>query len=353
MKRKSFTYRRHATVICFFFGLCVLCPPMNAQTALIPKEVYVGDEAEIRFEFSYEDNLFVSGDTSLSVTAAALEASGAPAGLLSNPDYTVQKITLSGNAPLYVLSFFFVPWKTGSLDVGAFDLASVFEISVQPLPIDIPPVEIQSITAKTGEKNIRQPLGPLIIPGTTYIVFGFCALILIFTAVLVGIFLRLPRIRNFFNPLFARLFSSHNYLKACRGLSVLKKKGASLTPAVFCTRLSSIVRNYLEARFAHPFTAKTTAELTGAFSEFFACSASEKSYECMHNLYEVCARCDYLRFCGKNRIDFPIEERFSLIEKTHTALIYFEQPEEPEENADKNKAEIRSGTPLVHKGGGA
>jgi len=314
----------------------------DTQPALIPKEVYVGDEAEIRFEFSFTGNLFnektLSSSTAHSISrpASLSVCSDEITARLSNGDYTVKKLSLSGIGNFYVLSIFFIPWKTGELDMEPFDLASVFELTASPLFIDIPSVPIQSISEKTGEKKLRPVRGPLIIPGTTYIVFLFCAFILLFIAGFIFVLVRFSFIRTFAKSFFARIFSSRNYLKACRELLFLEKNAAKLDAPLFCSRLSNLIRIYLEKRFMQPFRAKTSGELVSAFSAVFAGTASDKSVEYMHELYEVCARCDYIRFCGVKKPDFSAEERLSHIEKTRRALVYFEQPEEPEANDERH-----------------
>ena len=332
-----------------FYTLILLVLPIfpaaqSTQAALIPKDVYVGDEAEIRFAFSFAGSLFSPDMSGLSGGAQGELAPARTAGkqaslstseekiteLLSNDGYTVKKLTLSGSGNLYVLSVFFIPWKTGELDMAPFDLASVFELSASPLFIDIPVVQIQSISEKTGEKNLRPVRSPLIIPGTTYVVVLFSALILVLCAAGLAVLFRFKLIRNFAESFFARIFSSRNYLKACRELLFLEKNGGEMDAALFCRRLSALIRIYLEKRFMQPFTTKTSGELTASFSALFAGTASETSCEYIHELYEVCARCDYIRFCGIQNPDFSAEERLFHIGKTRKALVYFEQPEEPE-----------------------
>ena len=112
--------RRFYTLI--LLALPIFSAAQSTQAALIPKEVYVGDEAEIRFEFSFAGNLF-SPDTSglsggMQERVAPSRTAGRQANLstseekisehLSNSDYTVKKLTLSGNGNLYVLSVFFI-----------------------------------------------------------------------------------------------------------------------------------------------------------------------------------------------------------------------------------------------------
>ena len=336
-------------LLSFFLCAAVLFA-LDGRVSVMPKDVYVGDEAEIRFEFSFAEKLF-EGDSPLLNARAFADVSDmsdiSPGSrsekkelkrIFFTDDYTIQSMRLKGSPPSYVLSIVFIPWKTGEIDIPAFDLSPVLGLSVRPFLTDIPPVHIQSITEKTGEKQLRPVKGPIIIPGTTYAVFAFCAVLLLFFAVVTALLIRFALIRGFFQAFFERMFSSQSFRAVCRELLFLEKRGQALPAGVFCTRLSRLVRSYLENRFSYPFTAKTSAELVPAFSEFFAHSASERSYAYMQDLYEVCARCDYIRFSGESV--FPCEERIDSVQRVRSALLYFEQPEEHEAENQKTEEAV-------------
>ena len=336
-------------VLSFFLCAAVLFA-LDGRVSVMPKDVYVGDEAEIRFEFSFAEKLFEGDSPSLNVQAFTdvSDMSDVSSGSRSEneelkrifftDDYTIQSMRLKGSPPSYVLSIVFIPWKTGEIDMSAFDLSSVLGLSVRPFLTDIPPVHIQSITEKTGEKQLRPVKGPIIIPGTTYAVAAFCAVLLLFFAVVTALLIRFALIRGFFQAFFERMFSSQSFRAVCRELLFLEKRGQALPSGVFCTRLSRLIRSYLENRFSYPFTAKTSSELVPAFSEFFAHSASERSYAYMQDLYEVCARCDYIRFSGESV--FSREERIDSVQRVRSALLYFEQPEEREAENQKTEEAV-------------
>ena len=333
----------------FSCAAALFCVP-DGRVSVMPKDVYVGDEAEIRFEFSFAEKLF-EGDSPLLNARSFADVSDmsdiSPGSRSENEelkrifftdDYTIQSMRLKGSPPSYVLSIVFIPWKTGEIDMSAFDLSTVFSLSVRPFLTDIPPVHIQSITEKTGEKQLRPVKGPIIIPGTTYAVFAFCAVLLLFFAVVTALLIRFALIRGFFQTFFERMFSSQSFRAVCRELLFLEKRGQALPAGVFCTRVSRLIRSYLENRFSYPFTAKTSSELVPAFSEFFAHSASERSYAYMQDLYEVCARCDYIRFSGESV--FSREERIDSVQRVRSALLYFEQPEEREAENQKTEEAV-------------
>ena len=313
-----------------FSALCTLPVFAAERVQLIPKDVYIGDEAEIRFSFAWNGSLFQTGGVLDSDNADILNQ------VFDSQNYTVKRLRLFSENGLYVLSVIFIPWQTGQIDIVSFDLSDIFTLSVKPLLIDIPPITIQSAAEKTGQKTLRPSAAPLIIPGTTYVVYAFVACAFVLCALAVVLVMRFTAVRRAVISFFERIFSSRNYLSACRTLLSLERS-KDIEQSVFCERLSHEVRRYLEGRFAHPFSACTASELYAAFCALFAGTASEKAYIAMESLCEVCIRCDFVRFAGVYAHTAPVtdNERLRLIDTVRQAFIYFEQPEEPEkENAD-------------------
>ncbi len=303
--------------------------PMFSQTVnLVPKEVYVGDEAEIRFSFDWNGELFSPTNERLvnTVTAAAIDES------LDNT-YTIKSMQLLPTKSGYELSIVFIPWKAGVLDLEAFDIATIFDIQTSSLLIDIPEVEIQSILAQTNEKDLRAPVGPVIIPGTTYILVAIVILTLVLCLLIIIILARLAVIKSWLKSFFGKIWASNNFKKASKDLMILSKNSRSLDARVFAAKLSVIIRTYLEGRFLHPFTAETTSSFFVVFDELFAGTVSVKANECLQDLYEICARCDFLHYAGYETERAPLTqaESDSLIERTRDAIVFFEKDSDDDE----------------------
>lgn len=310
-----------------FSALCNVYVFAGDPVQLIPKDVYIGDKAEIRFSFAWNGSLFQSAGVLDSDNADILNH------VFDSQNYTVKRLRLFAENGSYVLSVVFIPWQTGQIDIASFDLADIFTLSVKPLLIDIPPVTIQSAVEKTGQKTLRPSAAPLIIPGTTYVVYAFVACIFVLCALAIVLVMRFTFVRRTIISFFERIFSSRNYLSACRTLLSLEHS-KDMGQNVFCTRLSHEVRRYLEGRFLHSFSACTASELYAAFCALFAGTASEKAYVAMESLCEVCMRCDFVRFAGSYAHKAPLtdDERLRLIDTVRQALMYFEQPEEEPES---------------------
>ncbi len=326
----AFSRNKKCIILCVFFA--ALFSLYAQETTLIPKDVYVGDIAEIRFNFDWEGDLFSenAGESVTFVTASTIDKS------LEN-NYTIKSMQLLPSTDGCVLSILFIPWKAGELDVAAFDLATVFDLSVNSLLIDIPTVQIQSILAKTGDTEIKPPVPPVIVPGTTYALVAFAFVLLVFLLLIIIICARITVIRMRLKLFFGKIFVNNNFKKAIKSLIVLSKQSEKIDAKVFASTLSGIIRLYLEGRFSHRFTAETTSSLFSVFNTMFAGTASDKASDFLEDLYEVCFRCDFLHYAGNETEKAPLtkDEMYLLIEKTKQALVFFEKDSGEEEGAIK------------------
>ncbi len=300
-----------------------------AQTLSIsPKEVYVGDEAEIRFSFEWNGELFSNHEEQLVhvIHSSSIEES------LDN-SYTIKSLQLFPSHNGYELSIIVVPWKAGTLNLEPFDLATLFDINTTSILIDIPEIEIQSILAQVHEKEIRAPLGPVIIPGTTYILVVIVIILFVLCLLIVIILIRFPLIKAWVKSFVGKIWASDNLKKASKDLILLSKHSSSLEAKIFAARLSIIIRTYLEGRFYHPFTAEATSSFFTIFDELFAGTTSSKAESFLQDLYEICVRCDFLHYAGNETEKAPLTqaEIESLIERTRQAIIYFEKDADSDE----------------------
>ncbi len=329
---RHFTLLFNKKGIIFYILFVTFFSLYGQETTLIPKDVYVGDVAEIRFKFDWEGNLFAKNaeDRITLVTASTIDKS-------LEHNYTIKSMQLFPSSNGYILSVFFIPWKTGELEFIAFDLATVFELTVNSLLIDIPTVQIQSILTQTGDTEIKPPVPPVIVPGTTYalIVFAFFSLVILLLIVIVCA--RITIIRMWVKAFLGKIFVSNNFKKATRSLLTLSKQSEKIEPRVFASTLSGIIRVYLEGRFSHRFTAETTSSFFSIFNEMFAGTASERASLFLEDLYEVCFRCDFLHYAGHEIEKAPLtkDEKYLLIERTKKALVFFEKDTDEDDGASE------------------
>ncbi len=118
------------------------------------------------------------------------------------------------------------------------------------------PVEITGY-AEAGD-TVPDPPGPMLIPGTR-LFFGFLFFILSFSIFLIYYF-----IRFFYKPVKSGIGDMLREVEIKKILSAIRSidKELSLTaPGVFCSRINSLFKQYLEKRLASPFLSLTSAEI--------------------------------------------------------------------------------------------
>lgn len=316
-----------------FIVLITLSSFTYSQTiSLIPNEVYIGDTAEIRFNFTWNGNLFVEDNTVTKVTQTNLDNT------LQN-DYTIQSMELYPSNNGYTFSIIFSPWVIGPLDIQPIDIAAIFNLTTNSLIIDIPEVEIKSIfTAINDKKVIQEPIGPVIIPGTSYFLIIFITLIFILVLLLIIALTRINSIKQGIYKIISSILLSNNVKKACKKLNLLEKQISNITTKEFASQLSQIIRVYLEKHFSHPFTAETTTNFPAVFATIFENNTTEEGKNHMNNLFEVCTICDFLHY-GENEAEkntTSLEEKQSLILKTKEAFLFLEKPTPIQKDKEEN-----------------
>ena len=306
-----------------FLLLCLTCSYAFSQTtSLIPSEVYIGDTAEIRFTFPWNEDIFAnSPDAEKKVFFSDLDKS------LSH-DYTIKSMELFNTTKGYVLSIIFSPWKTGPLDLEPLDISAIFNVEGKSLVIDIPEIEIQSIfNAVNVIKEIQAPSGPVVMPGTSYIIIVCIAIILIIILLIIIVLIHFKSIKKQTACIFSQVFKSGNIKKTNKQLTFLLKNVHSLELQDFASHLSQIIRLYLEKRLAHPFTAETTSNFPHVFESILEKNSQAETRTNVNTLFEICTLCDFFHYAGieAEKKTVTIEERIKLLNKTQVACLFLEK----------------------------
>ena len=309
--------------IVLFFVISFFATHVFSETmSLIPNEVYIGDTAEIRFSFPWNGTLFED------VSTATTKITFPPLDRDLSSDYTIKSMELFNSAEGYTLSIIFSPWKIGKLDVQPIDIATIFDIVPDSLVIDVPEIEIQSIfTATDAQREIQHPAGPVVIPGTSYLIILFSVLILVILLLITIILIRFHSIKKVISRVFSRLFLSANLKRASKRLSFLSKNAATLGLQGFASELSQIIRIYLERRFNHPFTAETTSNFPHVFDDLLEQSQSDEMREFLDFLFETCTLCDFFHYAGieAEKKNITTAEKLELVANTQTAFNFLEK----------------------------
>ena len=148
---------------------------VQTQQVLVPKQVYIGDRAELRCTFS---------------TAAKIKAEGF-CGELDYNQYDIKDVKLQpSGVNTYTLTIAFVPWRTGDIIIPDYKLSEEAgsagaEASSDEMIIHFNPVNIVSLTQKDSITTLRDSASPLLLPGTIYKLYG--SLIAAILILIVGI----------------------------------------------------------------------------------------------------------------------------------------------------------------------
>lgn len=328
--------------------MCVFVSYFSAEEAsfsLIPQEFFVGDEVKALYSFTSHDaylsDLTEKGPFSFSspnlFTAAGFDCDCS--------DIQISKNTNALQKNSYVLTITFYPYITGLIDIPPFDLGELIrsaydedtsreekaqsKTSFSAIHIDIPSFSVMPILSRYPADTIRPPHGPVIIPGTTYVLYGIAALFVLVVGLIIYIFLKFEKLAKKAGALYRFLFMSVNLKKSLREIKKLQKKGSELSPSEFALKIVVILRTFLEKRFFLPFSCACTDELQGLFNERFQETFSSDQHEAVHRLYELFLRCDFIRFSSvqKDAHTLGSDERKRLIQKASELLLFFEKGE--------------------------
>ena len=155
---------------------------ISPQQILIPKKVYIGDTAELRCTFNSPDpflkQLTSSGTAELPLVSQSTEP---------QEEYVIKNISLSPSGiDFYQLTITFIPWKTGDL------LFPSMKIEGSDIVLEFQPIQIVSLIANenTNTSTIRDTAAPLLLPGTTYKLYGTLSFFVIFLLICIRIILK-------------------------------------------------------------------------------------------------------------------------------------------------------------------
>ncbi len=143
-----------AIVLSFAFA-CASGISASGEAVLVPREVFVGDRAQLTFSVS-------------SLELPKGEVYEVPVSeIASSEDATLESIVATSDLQGTTVSIFFIPWRTGVVKLPSF--------TVEKVRIVPPEIRISSIVDKTGRSSLEPARPPLLVPGTTWLAYGYIA----------------------------------------------------------------------------------------------------------------------------------------------------------------------------------
>lgn len=321
----------------FFFSFLIFSVfPMfsqsDVQEILLPKKIYVGDEAELRYIFRSSLELF---ENSPELDEIILPLEKLPFDY-DNQDFSLSKVVLQKNEDFYAISFILIAWKTGNVDIPSFDLLPfVFENPSSSLFINPSPFSVSSILSSSENQSLRPPLGPILAPGTVYFIWGIIILIVILAVFLFVLFINRRKIKDFIKKTLILSGYAKNSKKAIKELKRLEQKADEISDSDFSSAIQKILRKYFTKRFGTSFESVSTSELSKTFTEATGGFYNENQSERIAEITGLFMRTDYIRF-AKNSLEsrkmpsyeyetkFQKDEKKRLLETARNFIFSFE-----------------------------
>ena len=311
---------------------------------VMPKIIYIGDTAEVRYIFHSDAEIFgksfpLTENTSISLRTDFHFFKA------NESNFTVTSADIRRTGSEYTLTINIIPWKTGFCVIPPFNLASLVRFSLEseygiethsaiPFIVSLSPIEVKSLVQKTGNNSFMPQSGPLTLPGTTLFLVIIAIVSLILFSALVFVILHLPGIARFIDN-FTYLYSlKRNSRKTIKKILLLQKDSAKIpSDKDFAAELQHILRIFLKKRFSTDFSSVTSAKIPLLFTQIMGGSLSEKQENCVNTLLEIFNRLDYIRFAENahfletDKTD-GINERISLAERSIRLIENFDSEEE-------------------------
>lgn len=293
---------------------------ISPQQILIPKKVYIGDTAELRCTFNSPDpflkQLTSSGTAKLPLVSQSTEP---------QEEYVIKNISLSPSGiDFYQLTITFIPWKTGDLFFPSM------EIEGSDIVLEFQPIQIVSLIANenTNTSTIRDTAAPLLLPGTTYKLYGTLSVFVIFLIICIRIILKRKNILFYINQ--KRLLKKYkkNKKQTIRNLYKIadEAEAAKIDDQTAAEKLQKSLRTYLEIRFDYPFTHTVASEIMQGWQTATGGLLSDTKTEAFGNIAASFIRTDFIRYSKNGK--FEENELINLIEKIISQIQILEQNEE-------------------------
>lgn len=300
----------------------------EVQQLVMPKRLYVGDIADLHYTFRSGVDFFPDEELLVEKKLNSDKFNFS----VDNKNFTILNAVLQRNGPLYTVIITFIPWKTGPLDLPAFDLYSlVFGNGNVVFEIDPEIIEISSILSD-DDTSLRPFASPLLFPGTIYFVYASVVLLL---ALLIFAVHFAIRWQDFSDKIKAHR-TIRRYVKssrkALRQLKKLEKNSSKLNDIAFCSAIQKIFREYLTVRLGINFFTLSTNQFAEAFYRATSGILDGFVIDNLEAIVEIFIRMDYIRF-ARNSV-----ESKKLPEENYAASL---KEGERQEKIDTSRAIIR------------
>lgn len=289
---------------------------------LIPKQVYIGDHAELQCTFN--SDLSYLRNAVLKSESITLDMNGFTRNIEIDKCEIKSVRFYSSGADYYTIVVSFIPWKTGRIELPEFDLGAAF--GTEPLKdiIRFEPVSILTLLEGETSTGVKESLSPMLMPGTKYQIYGGAFALIVLTAVIIRLIIKRKEVVFFFKN--RALMRKYNKNKKLAFKQLNKILDDSKMPSHdVAEEIQKVIRNYLEVRFDYPFTHTVTSELMNAFYKATLHILDEEKEDAFIGIATTFTRTDYIRY--SKDASFKGGEKEELIGKLIRNITRLEAPE--------------------------
>ena len=294
----------------------------DGQFFVNPKEIFCGDKVSLQYQTVLtDDNAILLGNIlPIKITDSEQLAKIIK---IDSLDCSVENFELSISGNLLTSQINIVPWRLGKVSYPTVKL------ELESIIVELPGSEftVSSILEATGETSVKPAMGPILLPGTTYVVYGSIFLGIVLLSLVIFTLTKSSKIIRFFkNIIIARRYKK-NYKKSLAMLKKLSKNSQNISYKEFAEELQKIMRNYFAFRFSDKIYNLATAEIVGWFNSVYNLILPEQAEKAIHLFYEIMLRCDFLRFSGNSVSggEFQKDEGDELIQKASKIMELIEK----------------------------
>lgn len=297
---------------------------IQTQQVLVPKQVYIGDSAELLCTFNSSSDVF-KNLTASGVAELSLENFTQP---LNATEYQIKKVSLMPTGvDFYQFTVTFVPWKTGEIAFPAYE--------IEGMNIAFEPIHIVSLTEQNSITAIQSSTAPLLLPGTTYKLYGAIILIILLLIAFIRGVIHHQQVAFFIKNVQLKFKYRKNAKSTKKKLLALAN--CDLAEKEISSELQKIMRNYLEIRLAYPFTKTVTSDLMKGFYEATCGLLSDQKELAFEAFIAAFVRTDYIRY--SQQVHFEQNELTQLVNNLIENIDILETPAQPEKEEKEETEE--------------
>ena len=267
------------------------------RQALVPREVYVGDTAQLSYSFQSSADLYalVGSGTRASRIEGGILYIDISDGYFSpmEPACSVTQLSLRQVGTTYTLVLHFVPWRTGRIAFISLDMERLFSLQAGGV-IMLEPVEVLSLSEKLGTTTLRPPAPPLLLPGTKYIVWSLIVVLVLLLIMLAVFAMNFSAFVRRTVLLRERIGYRRNAFRSRRRLRGLLRP--ELSDADFAQRWQQLMRSYLDYRFGASFLSITSKDIALTVARATGDMLDIEQENAVLSIQSLFIRTDYIRY---------------------------------------------------------